>query len=657
MSCKDCKDEQEKKYCNTRWNFIERPNSYDFRVDAQPYKYYWIPVGTAYGTTTKTYYTSLLELSLELAELGNPISTPSYGGSYTYNTTDIYEAIQENYTAKQTDYINSADNHAQIGIVNVNWGVKAQEHPAFLYQQYDTDCRPYGAITEPKWLLKFPICSIKRKFESNETWKLKDCGIWKIEYKLRVRPLVFMRNTDTLCGADFPVGTTMSYETISRYMNFYMSLREQQGSRYIGITPMRIETGIYKQDSLKYEPIVWSDGTYPQVVVNRDFWTSENPNKILKWNESAGSTCTIKKYNVGANVTSNVTVTSNSGTPSEIMYYNGMNGYDLDESFGSILTSGHFGVQSTDFTNPTKLYFHFDSQTGGFDTDVPTDNIFKNKLYNFCQYIDLTGNGVFVGQIEIDIESPNPQFEWTLETRLSYNISTLTIQNGYIELDVDLNPSNPIYSSGNWSETDFYKLQVKPYRYAITIIPKTVCRTITYWNPGNNNENVTVANYTTLSQDFVVELEGFTHVDLDVDKEVSIYLKVLPEHTSSGPLTFESWNGAKNIAGIAGYAGTLYQNGTLHPDSTSPYIANSWVWGQLSVDDRTDFTEQDNIVYEPLLPIRPELYIESELVDASGQSYAHSYRHGLVLNQEINGYYIMIESGWVRAEKVEEECC
>lgn len=663
MSCRDCKDEKENKYCNTRWNFIERPNSYDFTKDLEPYIFYYVPVGTAYGTTSKTYYKSLTELSDELTELGNPITIPSsFGGSYTYPTTNISEAIQTNYTEKQADYISGGDNYAQIGIRNTNWGVKADEHPAFLYHEYDnTKCVPYNSLQEPKWLLKFPICSIKRKFESNDVWKLKDCGIWKIEYRLRVRPLIFLRTTDTPCGADFVVGPTETYEDLTRKMNFYMGLREQQGSKCIGITPMRIETGIYKHDSLKYEPVVWSEGKYPQAVVNRDFWHSDYKEKILKQSPFLdGTYCPILKYNIGPNVSSNVSVTVSEGTPSDILYYNGMNVYDLDESIGSLLTSGHFGVQDKNFDTPLKIYLHNDSQiNGGIDGEVPLDLVLKNKLYDFVKYIDLSGNGVYVGKIEMDIEEPNgTSSTWNLLTRLSYDVTTITIGSTYTEFEVSTNSANPYISNvGAGSSTEFYKLSTRPYRYSITIIPKTVCRTITAWNPGVSNENVTVANYTNLSQDFVVELEGFTHVDLDKDKEVSIYLKVLPDHTSSGSLTFESYGDTKHIQGINGYFGNVYQNGNLYPDNTNPYISNSWAWGQLSVDDRTNFREQDNIVYEPLLPLRPELYIESELETSSGQSYAHSYRHGLQLNNFINGYYIMIEQGWVRAEKVEEECC
>jgi hypothetical protein len=153
--------------------------------------------------------------------------------------------------------------------------------------------------------------------------------------------------------------------------------------------------------------------------------------------------------------------------------------------------------------------------------------------------------------------------------------------------------------------------------------------------------------YTNLTEDFVVELEGFTYVNLDKEKEVSIYLKVLPDHNTHGT---GGINPVNDITFGQTWYSTVQGNSNVNVAISA---SGTWPWAPLSVDFRTGYREQNNVKYEPLLPL--DLYWRNELsnlkIDLSG-----NFRRFLYPSDSDPNWHIMIEEGWVSAEKVCEDC-
>lgn len=648
--CKDCKD------CNcSKYNKIKRPDFYVMGVDNKPNFQYIIPVNDAEGNLPKSFY--FYDLSSPNDETGEwetdsnnagygqfLLQSPLYAGG-VWNT--IQEGINYVTTNPEVSNIPSADG-VVITVNNPNYGNTLMEDPSFLLQEWEPYQQPYESLKDPSWLLSFPVCSIKNKFESNEEWRLKDCGIWKIEWRLRVRPVIPLSCYDpSACVGcdDFGFNVTGinpdNYRKAKEAMRFYKSLHAQEGAKALGLSEMRIETGIYSHDTNQYNPVVWSEGGYPQPLINeRRYWSSDRPKDMSYAAYSDINTytktpfCTDREtWFVGSNVSS-ITTNSYNGSPNED---------DINYVFNPNITSlpgvGRFSVGTNSFINPGTLTFSI------------TDNVGGSALEDWINGFNFDGNGTKIAEMEIEIQGKAAGV-WDTATFLQYDVSNISFTPGTVVLSVNSNSSNPTFDNSlgaGHSSTQFFNYDSIDTRYLITLTNTIPGETTSSFNIAN----VTTQNYTPLTEDFSFELEGFTHVDLDKDRDVSIYLKILPEHNDygSGGINYVHNDINDQLFTLRPWYSTVDNNANANVSVTpSP----TWPWAPLSVDYRNGWKESANVKYEPFLP----LDIDRFNTDTPNSRFGSDsfFRRGYNFSLDTKGWYVMIEEGWVRAEKVCEDC-
>lgn len=638
-NCKDCKD------CS-KYQRVVRPDYYIMGVDQIRTFKYIIPVNSAEGNLPKEYY----EYPNEEGEFVTDASNAGYGTGILSGpgfTGGIWETIQEgvDFVTSNPDIAAKPGASGAIIIVNnPNYGLPLQEDPSFLFWDWEPYQTPYESLEDPSWLISFSKCTSKDKgFESYNKWRLKGCGIWKVEWRLRVRPIInldyYSVTAGDICGDFGFLGSTANYETVKEIMRFYKSLHAQEGSKALGIAPMRIETGIYSHTSTRYNPVVWSDGTYPQAIPNqRRYWSKKYPKEIshISPNWVLGSDkqeppCERQTWFIGADGES-IEINEYYGVPNEEEII-----YNYNSSATSNPGRGNFFPQTNDLQTPGSLEFSL------------TDNIGRSSLIDHINKFNLNGNGTKVAELILEIEG-KVNGQWDVSTILIYDVSTITINASTVTIDVNDNLSNPIFENNlgsGYSSSNFYNYDSLDTRYSITLTNFIPSETI----PAFNINNVKTQTYTPLTEDFVVELEGFTHVDLDKESDISIYLKVLPEHNDYGsggihPMEEDSNN---RTAFLQPWYSTVHGNANVF---SGPSTSGHWPWAPLSMDFRNGWSEAFDVKYEPLLPVD----LERAIVTESNTYLDKKYRREYPMDSFVKGWYIMIEEGWVRAEKVCEDC-
>lgn len=651
--CKDCS-------CETIYRKIERPKTYQFGVDSDQWTIYWVPVDDYADVAGADYFTSYDEMETDYNSTALVASLATKFLSQGPDFEPVHNTIEEAITYLDAfDYTFGGTRPAgsyywtRIQVNNPNYGKELQHDSSVLSWPINQDAICYDELKDPFWKIKFPICGSNGKKDKDNTFKFKDCGIWNVEYRLRLRPLVFFgwpedgdACADHWLESGEEVDNTENRTKLWNTYRFYSAMKEQAGAKYLGMTKLRLETGIFNEDSQTEKPIVWSEGKYPQPVIKyKDYWDSNYENgKYLYYKE-----CSPTQWEG-----MHPHLISSDMEETEVVYKQ----FNYSFTSGSV-SEGLFEVTTNDFDNPGDIILSKKSQLKGdqYNTaDIPLkyrldepDRFFSSCLEN--QYASPTGDVEIVQRAFIN-------GEWKKLRKVSYSLIEVVENPTSVTLDVDAGTVIN-YDVGNIEDTDiFYNGTTYKTKYEILVSIEKVTKSV----PKMDYANVTIGNVTELTDDFVYELEGFTHVDMDKQKEISIYLKALPDSPSGHPLEH---NTGFTMPGISSIQPT--KNGSdpaiINESDTMP--EKYWPWGVLSADERTGYQEQFKKVYEPLLPIRPDLID----FDATGTGIidnvraGQAYRWGHVLSDENwigrknPFWYIMIEEGWIRLTKTCEGCC
>ena len=653
MGCQDCNN-------NEYFHKIKPIQSFEFGVDTKMSINYTIIRGNGVGVFNNEYYIDVDfynnddPFMVELIDNGFNISNTT-----TLSEQFIFSGIFNDYQSAKLAVDNAPLSPNIVAITtlieNSNYGNPIQSHPSILkhnygriLDQYGSIPREYNSLSHPIWFLKFPLC-LNDKDKGENLWKLDKCGTWEINFKLRLRPLIFL----FLPWQSYPredefdffknlVNETITEEHLLMLYNFHTSLREQYGSKKLGITPMYIEVGIFNTNHQTYKPILWSDSKYPQVSPNgvRNYWSVDNPDKIIAKNT------TPQSYKISANISADYNLIKRVyGVFDPPLYYSYIN----DD-----LYKGFIKPNSNTITSVTSIQFHYKSQKEGGIMETGNINDFDliSKLKSKIMDINDTNNPF--GDIDIDIKKL-VDGDWVYVMNISYSIGGYTLYDNYVEFNNLTNPYVIVYNNSLAESTTMYwnsNNPQTPTRYEINFNLDKTYSNIPKLNVGTSN----ISNYTKLSEEFVFEMEGFTNVDIDNSGgEVMLYLKVLPAHTSKSELKYSTAN-INIIQQDRRLELPLSWNPLICNSNVRPMISNCEPWGQLSVDDRTGYEEQPTVYYEPLRPLRQE-YIDDDNKIYTNDDISQLYRWGYKFDTyKHSGWYIMIEDGWIKSKKI-KDCC
>lgn len=650
MPCKDCK----KKKCNCEviYKRIELPESYNFGIDSDPIFQILIPINEF--NPEEEYFLDITSAQNVYSEYSGPGFTANPFGAVQSIVNwcsgiypGFYNTIQDavNFAASQ-DWSVCAGSYKHlvaVYIINENYGKrKSPDSDAFLSWPLKQNVYSYGELKDPFWKLNFPYCGSAGHEIDSQKFKIEGCDIVKVEYRLRLRPLVFLGWPEDGSCDDYDPASSESTESDDNLKKMWImyrwaqSLKNQQGSKYMGLTPLRLETGIYNERSKKENPIVWSEGRYPQPVIKaRGIWDSKFRNGKYLYGEN----CFVKKNWSGMtpNLISSSLETIENKYPEEGYYY----------SFGSTSSKGLFSVTNNSISSPTKIKFSTQSQKVGniYDTNNIHYKLLEEGIYDFFSSAEYVSSSY--GNIEI-FQYGLIDGEWSELRKIVYSITGIQRDDSSVECKVT-HISTVNTDIGNLeSTTIFYNGSTIQTRYEV--IP--ILNKKTYDVPKMSWNNIVIGNLTELTEDFVYELEGFTHINLEEAPEFSIYLKALPDHPGTTPLEI-------NATDTLPY----FYNKDLWTSNLGEIVPEvKWPWGVLSADERTGYVEQYKKIYEPFLPIRADI-VDFGSTKINSITAGIDYRLGYKASDEhwsgpkINDWFIMVEEGWVRITKTCENCC
>ncbi len=669
---KCCKDS----CCEDIFKKIERPDTFELGRDNNLFKRYYKPVGSFKNVLSKLYYEDKVEMLAEYTQyfITNP---PVRIKSEVFPNRSVYRSINEALSVideqfdgiiETTLVLETTVYYAfwvEFTIYNSNFG-KWNSDPSFLRYDYDgwRNLVP-SQYRNPTWLLSFPSCGTSdNSFSQNKIFDLKGCDTWEIKYRLRIKPLLFLsRNTPQApsdpCTPFVGVGygdpdvegggiRPYYYSDYSSYTEMINFLETKEGSRWMGLTPMRIETGLYNYDNFTYTPIVDSQGTYPQIVPGHNHlsWKKTNKDKILCKNSEG--LVEMTNTHLGPNSTSDIIeYVQVSPTINDLTYYNygGVNPYS---------SVGQFTTQVNSLNSPGTFKINkYSLRYSNIEGVVPNGN-YDDILFNYVGgYVSPPTKtaSLYLG-LEYNIGG-----EWKEVLGQDYGVTYLDTEDeqlligtypklGIYYIDSDYITSTP--TSFNIS-TDY------DYRWVFNISFSKVIKKIDTFG----SYEVKLQNYTQLMDEFTVELEGFTNVNLDKGN-IGIYVKVLPDTDNTHNLGMYDKTLLPKIFGfvpIIGDPDPLVINDALCdkvilPDPCYP-------WGELGIGSNTGWVKQPDVQYHPLLPINRRVYTQAlidypSLVDSNLETYP--YRFGLTPNTNAPALYLMIEEGWVSAKPVCESC-
>lgn len=649
MACKDCE---------TIYRKIERPDSYRFDSDINPVTLYYFPINSF--APAESYYTDKAEMQSDYESFSGPGFTINPGGfgsaMYYLSRVKSYFLTLEEAIAYHSsfDFSGCLDCHwISYNIKNPNYGKPYESNSSFLSWPLVQKVSSYSELKDPFWKLTFPVCGTSGNKINDSSFKLKECGKWKIEWRLRLRPLVFFGwpNDGNINPFDFytplygPDEETDENRTnMWNAYKLHRSLETQEGSKMFGLTPLRLETGIYNEVSKTETPIVWSEGKYPQpVVTTKNYWSKdfENGNYISMFNSTPQLWSGLNPHLMSDDIEK-----TEAEYPNEVYNY----------SFGAIIDSGLFSAETNLISAPGKIQLSTSRQLKGdiYESSlIPHEYLIEDVKKFFLEYDDSSSP---YGNLEI-VQKAYSNGNWVKIKTINYSITGINTSNdSYVELTVTGSSSIVHDAPKVENALNFYNGTIYKTRYEI--IP--ILNKKTYNVPKMDWDNIQVGNVTELTQDFVYELNGFTHVNLERENEISIYLKALPDNNGTKNLEFDPAGELPNFYNLV-----PMQNGGIDPIliSSSRLVPNAnWPWGTLSADERTGYNEQFKKYYEPILPVKAEL-LDFEGNYFSSVDAGRYFRWGFVLSDGnwggpiINDWYIMIEEGWVRATPTCENCC
>ena len=645
------------------------PDAFDFRVDTEVIKTYWKPVGCYFDKLPKLYYDSYEELAIDyiIYVSENPPLKPLtllYPESSFFTSIDVAlqtldeEFLEINCSSNPEISILYPAGFVFFSVPNYNYGKWVDSHPSFLRYNYNSyDNKNLNYYKNPTWLLNFNFCGVDGKYEENKKFKLGGCNKWEVKWKLRVKPVLFMGSSmidpPTSCIPIVPfteitpgdnIFDSYDYSDYSQLVDLINVTETKEGSRWLGLTPMRLETGIYNYDTLQYTPIVDSQSGYPQIITNKlhTKWEGNEKDKI----QCVTATEIINtklgpNSNIDVNFTDSVTPTEN-----DIFYY------DFGGT-GSLSNSGNFTTQSDNLNSPGTFKINKQSlKIKGVQIDgIVDDGSYIEKLFSYIG--GYVSPPTLPAGLTLNLEY-NIGGVWNRVLTQSFNSTFINLVEDDNQLLIGTNPKTSIeYVDLDYvdipsifGDVDFPRPTNYDYRYNLLITFNRSYKKIDTFS----SYTPQIQNYTKLSEEFTFELNGFTNVNLDKGS-VGIYLKVLPDADNSQNINLYDKS-------------TVVQVGVQYPESSTilcnniPMVNGCYPWGELGVSSKSGWQKIENVEYFPLLPLNRNALMDDLISSPLSDDYIakQNYRYNLDINPNAPALYLMIEEGWVSVEPTCENC-
>jgi hypothetical protein len=657
--------------CEDIFRKIERPDTFVLGRDTNLFKTYYKPVGSFKDVLPKLYYDDKVEMLSDYTNyfISNPpvrIKVERYASSSFYRSVDsAIELIDDFFVGviETTLELETTIYYAfwvEFSVYNINFG-KWNSDPSFLRYDYDgwRSLTP-SQYRNPTWLLSFPSCgSNNNSFSQNKVFDLKGCDTWEISYRLRIKPLLFLSRLDPTAPSDpctpfvslgyqnsFREGYPYTYSDYSSYVEMINFLETKQGSRWLGLTPLRIETGLYNYDTFTFTPIVDSQGSYPQIVPghNHLLWKKIYQDKLLCKNSDG--IVEMTNTHLGPNSSSDVVEYIDvSPTPNDIVYY-------FYGGVGTYSPNAGFTTQVDSINNPGTFKINkYSLKVKELDGVVSTGR-YENSLFNYIS--DFISPPTKVAGLYLSLEY-NINGEWKEVLGQDYGVTYLDIEGE--QLLVGTNPNGSIYYIDEdyitSTPTSFNIATGYDYRWSFKINFSKIIKKIDTFG----TYEVKLQNYTRLTEEFTIELNGFTNVDLD-NGNVGIYVKVLPDTDNTHNVGMYDKTSLPQIFGFD----MILNEGLTYTDALCDKVIlpdPCYPWGELGIGSNNGWVKQPDVQYYPLLPINRRVYTQAmidypTMVDYEIETFP--YRFGLIPNTNAPALYLMIEEGWVSAKPVCEKC-
>jgi hypothetical protein len=662
-----------KNCCDKIYKKIKMPDSFDFSMDRQVFKTYYKPVGYFFDKLPKLYYESLDEITTDY----NSYILENCGGfptpiSFLYPSSSFFPSLDVALSTLDLEFPDTlggcgrpeiSGNAYLVSFVtpNQNLGKWYDNHPSFLRYNYDDyQSKSLRYYKNPTWLLNFNFCGVDGKFEDNKKFRLKGCDKYEVKWKLRVKPLLFMGNIIddpttchpmTIYGGDvdfFEYG----YSDYAQLLNLINATETKEGSRWLGLTPMRLESGIYNYDTGEQTPIVDSQSGYPQIVAhnNHTKWEKQHKDKIqCKFASEIEDTIMGPNSSVDINYYDGVIPSQN-----DIFYYD----YG---GVGVYSDSGFFTTQVDNLNAPgvfkinkQSLRFKDSIIEGVIDLGGYVDGLFGYMDGYVSPLLVPTETAGLTLNLEYNIEG-----EWTTVLTQDYNVTYIDLVEGdnqllmgtYSKSSIDYHNSDYVDIPSIFGSVAFPKPTNYDYRYSFTIgFSRTYKKIDTF-----SSYTPQIQNYTKLSEEFTFELNGFTNVNLDKG-DIGIYIKVLPDMDNSHNINLVHKNDVVQVSKIEGFGGAYPPD---HVICNNVIGSNEcYPWGELGISSKTGWQKIENPEYFPLLPLNRNVFdnslISSTLSD--DEIAIRNYRYNQDININAPALYLMIEEGWVSVEPTCENC-
>ena len=649
---------------------MKMPESFDFGIDSRFLLNYWKPVGYFFDKLPKLYYDNRTELINDYFDY--------FASEDCY--VDLDEGVANGFYPSLENALSTLDEeydgvggcggvetpglaiYVNFIVPNPNYGKWIDSNSTFLRYDYrDYEEKGLGYYKNPTWLLNFNFCGVNGKYEENKKFKLKGCDTYEVKWRLRVKPILLMgKNSATRPSGCLPmtihlesmggtdVFSSYEYSDYSKLVNLINMIETKEGSRWLGLTPMRLETGIYNYDNGKQTPIVSSQGGYPQITSNEYHtkWQKNQKDKIQ---------CTISPFPINTKLGPNVSVNVNktietSPTTNDYFYY-------YYQGVFATSDSGFFATQSNNLNAPG--VFRISKKSLKFKNDEPEgvlnfDEEYNDKLFSYMS--DFISPPTEPAGLGLSLEY-NINGNWVSVLRQDYTCQfiNLDVSNNQIIFSVfpksELDFFNPDYVDIPFvnGDIDFIIPTDYEYRYKFLIgFSRSIKKIDAY-----GSYTPQIQNYTQLSEEFTFELDGFTNVNLN-DGDIGIYLKVLPDSDNSQNVGLINKDDFVNLD-------NFFYNSLETTDSLCDKIIGGnecYPWGELGISSKSGWVKIPNVEYFPLLPLNRNVYDDikasSNLSDDGLAKLL--YRFGLDINWSAPALYLMIEEGWVSIEPTCENC-
>lgn len=676
--CKECPD--------SIFREIKLPDNFNFKKNKDTTKRIYLPYKISLN---KLYYHDREEFFKDLDDylfsIGDTVTVgenviarrrehdATDGLTNFYITISRFEDVFLNYilSTPETPY-NALANYMSFSTTNDEFDRYFDNHPSFLKKDYSSyRTIAISKIKNPTWFINFNSCNNKELPDYN--FHINTCGKNLVHSRLRIHPFLFMSGVYGISAAthvdkNIPfylenagqlatMGRNYTYDELQAIHDLQLAIETEEGSKQFGITPMRVEYGIYTVDDDIYSPIVWSDHNYPQIVAGYNHWYWEKSDPLKIKNPDITLQNTVLSPNVNTSVTSYSIINA---TDEELLYYN----------YANVISNGMFTTTSNNMNNPGYVILDIDSQLEGIYQDGQI--IETNELVNiineyFVDYRDpaenLDGMKLFINYEYLIDNSWTPMFD------VEYRVSNVNVNSSNITFGIDSSSQIWVYTSYEGQDyltipnegagpVTFFKSTEYLSRYSINIQFERLTKYIPSWNFNDQK----LKNYTDISNDFIIEIEGTYEFDFEKGKEYQMYLRVLPDTTNNIDLHLEE----KTITPIR-LAGPYIPDITYSAVPIRPKLTTAncnvnivstecQLWGELSVSSKTGYVRQENVNYEPFLPLH-QRYINNTNKNISEYDLARdSFRYGFDLNPQVPALYMMIESGFIKIEKT-CDCC